>query len=175
MKRSLQLFDAAGVTLVKIVFRAPQLGEGAFRRVVQALRERSQETPSVESAGPVDAVPAKAHPLRRDVLAGFLRRAAELSHPLRIRVANAGVSLECATSIQRIKRSSRAPWINVLDPQLDLHLYEARIQAVTHAQDCATLSWLADDGTEAFTTGVTEAFAAWVLATNGLPEPALQA
>jgi putative hemin transport protein len=179
VKRSLQLFDPAGVTLVKIVFRSDACS-AAFGLLADELRHETQAAPASRlSEEPLPTSAAASMPLRGDVLASFLRRAADLAHPLCIRVGNAGATLQCTTAIQRVKRSSRAPWINVLDPTLDLHLYEARIRHVTGEQDPATqtrtLHWSADDGTLALSTSVTEAFAAWVLSTNGLREPALPA
>lgn len=180
-KRSLQLFDRAGTTLVKIVLRDESVAQ-AFADVVATLRHDEQDAPahapglpgpraaSIHGAGP--------EPVRPDALAAFLRRAADLSTPLRLRVSNAGAALEAVTPVRRVKRSSRAPWINVLDPELDVHLYEARIRSLA-VDDRATrslgdrrwLHWCADEASVALSAEVPGALADWVLATNGLREP----
>jgi putative hemin transport protein len=183
MKRSLQLFDRAGATLVKVVFKDPGI-EAPFQELVAALSSDSQAAPEPEGLETVPDAQRAAppdRPARNDTLAAFLRRASELSHPVRFCVRNTGASIEATAPIQRIKRSSRAPWINVLDPGLDLHLYEARITGLRGEQDADTdstnrwLHWLADDGTLALSTSVAEPFAAWVLSANGLRERAVQA
>ena len=179
-KRSLQLFDRAGTTLVKIVLRDESAAE-AFAAAVASLRHggRADEAPAPGQRGPAPGPRGTgAEPVRPDALAAFLRRAAESSVALRLRVSNAGAALETVTPIRRVKRSSRAPWINVLDPELDVHLYEARIRslvagdAAAHgADDRRWLHWCADEASVALSAEVPRALADWVLATNGLREP----
>lgn len=147
VKNSVQLFDSAGNSIAKLVVQA---GGGRFDQLVEALRLSVPE-PLPE---PVPGVPASLRPQRGDLvaenaLAAFLHNAAGLAAPLRIVVSHAHGMLQAETRIHRVKRSDRAPWINVLDPELDLHLFEARIRRLA-MEGTSTFHWLADDGAVAF-------------------------
>ncbi len=157
-KRSLQLFDAAGATIVKIVFRGEST-VAPYRALSDELRHPSQSRQEPPSAGANRTAPEKSGEAAN--LAAFLERAAQLAVPLRFTVRNAAASLEAATPIRRVKRSERAPWINVLDPGIDLHLHEARIRAVIAEPgggDSGWLHWLADDGSRAFSVEARHGF-----------------
>jgi putative heme degradation protein len=157
-KRSLQLFDRRGVTLIKVVCRDMADGR-AFATVRERLRIENEtlpiadEQPATPATGLGRDAPAHDSPLQPFTLHDFLRAAAHQGIALAISVGNGGARLATTTVIQRVKRSSRAPWVNVLDPGLDLHLHEARLQklAVTRRPDGDTLSWIADDGVVAVT------------------------
>ncbi len=143
-KRSLQLFDASGVSVVKFVF--PGVSGQAFDSAVKSLRHPGHSGQQ-RAVLPPTSPEAQSQPCREDALECFLRGAAELEVPLVIRVSNAGASLEAVSPVRRIKRSEHAPWINVLDPDIELHLYEKRINGLRlepESGDSGWLHWLAD-------------------------------
>ena len=159
-KRSLQLFDAAGVTVLKLVFR--EQSDDDFNRVVNPLLHSSQ---TVDETVDPEPRPARAEPAPRPraALGEFLQCAARLGVPLEIQVSNSGASVQARVPIQRVKRSERALWINVLDPGLDLHLWEERIctaRAEAESRDCGSLRWIADNGVTAFSVRAARGFEA---------------
>jgi putative heme degradation protein len=89
-------------------------------------------------------------------LAGFLFEASRIGLPVEIAVANDAALQRSVKRLERIKRSDRGGWINVLDPGLDLHLHEDRIGFVRAQRQGAgaELRWFADDGCEALATTV---------------------
>jgi putative hemin transport protein len=148
-KLSVQLFDTDGVSIVKLILR-PDSDRAAFAALVgdlrlaepQALPDAKPQGPDVRHEG--DEVPS-------DALAGFLHDAVRRRAPLRISVSSPHATVQVEETLQRVKRSDRAPWINVLDPALDLHLFEQRIRR--RISDERGLHWLADDGGPAFSVG----------------------
>lgn len=160
IKRSLQLFDAAGVTVLKLVFR--EQTDDEFHRAVNPLLHSSQtaDEPVEREPRPTPAEPGL---LPRAALGPFLQCATTLGVPLDIQVCNAGASQQTHASVRRVKRSDNAPWINVLDPGLDLHLWEERIctaRAETESRGCGSLHWIADNGVCAFSVRASSGFEA---------------
>ena len=145
--------------MLKLVFRQHPVG---FEEAVTALSHARQS-----SELEVDPAPARgaaaAGTCPGASLASFLHRAAALGVALQIRVCNFGAWMQACSPVRRVKRSERAPWINVLDPELELHLYEERIRGLRleqQSQDCGWLHWLADDGACAFSVRAGREFAA---------------
>ena len=142
-KRSLQLFDPSGETVMKVVCR-DEASAFAFEELAERFRHDEQSSPPVRARDNAAMAPPAGLPAP---LVDFLHAAAKSGRPLGISVSNRGARLEATTPIHRVKRSSRAPWINVLDPGLDLHLHEARI-VLCSDESVPTgrrVDWFADD------------------------------
>jgi putative heme degradation protein len=139
-KESVQLFDGDGVSIAKLILR-PESDRAGFEALVRRLRLADPGPPAdaQRTAPAFQEMPC-------EPLSDFLHEAA--GRPLRIAVSNRHATLQADHAIRRVKRSERACWINVLDPELDLHLYEGRIRRLE-----AGRHWLADDGTAAFSAG----------------------
>lgn len=155
-KRSLQLFDASGVSAVKLV----AVSAGEFGTLVNTLRHARQSRQEPVELAPLQASGAR-EGMRPGALDAFLHRAAALGTPLDIRVRNPAATLGVVSPIRRVKRSERAPWINVLDPDLEIHLHEARIRAFNLDQGACgagALNWHADSGEPAMWMGCTRDF-----------------
>jgi putative hemin transport protein len=144
-KRSLQLFTGSGESAAKFFLTAESNLE-AFEALVQAFAADNQGPEESVAEGTVPAPEAQA--AEPASLAAFLHEAARLAQPVEIVVANSAASQKTVRVLERIKRSDRGGWINVLDPGLDLHLHEDRISLLRAEGD--SFHWLADDHTEAF-------------------------
>lgn len=149
-KRSIQLFDGRGSAVAKF-FLTPESDAVGYKTLVARFQSGDQGTVEAvveDSVAPLQR-PADAAPAS---LAGFLYETSRLARTIEIAVGNDAASQRTTKNVERIKRSERGGWINVLDPGLDLHLHEERIRRlrVTGAGAGTTLHWLADDGTEAF-------------------------
>lgn len=145
-KRSLQLFTGNGESAAKF-FLTAESNLQAFEALVQTFAADHQGAEEGVAEGAARTPEAQASEAAS--LAAFLHEAARLAQPVEIVVANSAASQKTVKVLERIKRSDRGGWINVLDPGLDLHLHEDRITRVRVEGD--TLHWLADDDTEAFT------------------------
>jgi putative hemin transport protein len=154
IKRSLQFFADSGESAVKF-FLTGNSSRRAFEALVGTFAAADQT--ASEAVAEAKAPAAQERPGQRASLAAFLYEAARLAQPVEITVANRVASQRTAKVPERIKRSDRGGWINVLDPGLDLHLHEQRIRSLRVEGD--TFHWIADDGTEAFSarSDVTEA------------------
>jgi putative heme degradation protein len=148
-KLSVQLFDDDGVSIVKLILR-PDSDRTAFAALVDGLRLARAEALPDENPHASDPRP-EGEEVPPDALAGFLHDAVRQRAPLRISVSSPHATVQVEEKIQRVKRSDRAPWINVLDPALDLHLFEQRIRR--RISDERGLHWLADDGGPALSVG----------------------
>jgi putative hemin transport protein len=161
-KRSVQLFDASGATLIKIVLR-PESSVDAFERFVETLKSDGSIAAGARSPQATQ-MPRSLVPGR---LAAFLQEAARLSVPLRFVVQNAGARIDTTTRIHRVKRSDRAPWINVLDPELDLHLHEQALTGI--ACESRWLHWYGACDRPALSVECTDSFTALARSVSGLP------
>ncbi|MEX0959571.1 MAG: ChuX/HutX family heme-like substrate-binding protein [Burkholderiales bacterium] len=145
IKRSLQFFTASGESAAKF-FLTDASDRQAFEALVKAFASDDQGVEESVTVG--NAAPAEERRAERASLASFLRAAARLAQPVEIAVANSAATQRTVKILERIKRSDRGGWINVLDPGLDLHLHEDRIDRLRVEGDA--FHWFADDGTEAF-------------------------
>lgn len=165
LKRSIQFFTDAGVSAAKC-FLTAKSDDAVYRSMVQ--RFSSPDQRDAESG--IAAAGVSVQPDRAGLLPGFLGNcliaANRLSMPVEVSVANACATQITVKTLERIKRSDRGGWINVLDTGLDLHLHEERIGHVhvSSAGESATLHWYADDGVEALTMRVTNGGAELVAA-----------
>lgn len=178
VKYSVQFFDAEGVSVVKF-FLHPESKFKAFQRLVASFglsapssREPEQQT---ENGGNAARDSSAARTVNPHALERFLKRAASLAVPVRLVVRNPGAFLGTVAPIHNVKRSASAPWINVLDPGLDLHLFEARIRRLSiepRSNNSGWLHWFGDDGAPAFSSGVFREFGSLAAVTQREPTPA---
>ena len=132
-KRSIQIFDAAGEAVHKIHLRDETKAE-AWAPLVAALRLADQGqsfTPApTDPAGDLWADLSRIAPLREGRLSArrlakgaierLMVRAAETAVPVDFAVGNPGCIERHSGVIVRVLEAG--PWINVLDPGLELHL-----------------------------------------------------
>lgn len=150
-RRSLQLFDASGVSIAKLVLR-PESDAAAFDRIC-AQFEDSRPLRVLRHPRPRSPRAPQGEGIVPGALAAFLQEAARLGVPLQFRVPNAASTLTTETAIHRIKRSDHAPWINVLDPALDLHLFEdhiTRLATERKVDGSGAFHWFSGAGEPAF-------------------------
>ncbi|MCC6472949.1 MAG: hypothetical protein IT514_04310 [Burkholderiales bacterium] len=175
-KRSIQLFGLDGISVAKLVLRPDtEPDTAAFAEQMQRLRHPDQgplhHPAAVAVRAPVaatarqraSAVPGDEPPAHatNPSLAAFLQHAAAIAVPLGLAVRNRGACLEAVSPLRRVKRSERAPWINVLDADLDVHLLETeitRLEMQIGLGDAGRFLWRSRDGSEAFAAGAACAF-----------------
>ncbi|MFD2172990.1 ChuX/HutX family heme-like substrate-binding protein [Rhodobacter lacus] len=119
-KRSVQIYDAAGAAVHKVHLREAS-DEQAWAALVAelALADPSAPLDLVPPPAPV-AVPPRGAPLAGGAIEKLMYRAGELGLSVRFTVESHGC---CETHRGPIHRVLPAgPWINVLDPGLELHL-----------------------------------------------------
>lgn len=125
LKLSAQFFTAAGTSAAKFFLR-PASDIDAFARLVDAFASADQSPQ--ESISPTLA--ASSTPLEHlrsvapDGLMAFLQMAARLRESLTFVTRNESACLSTSKVIERVKRSDRGGWVNVLDDGLDIHLHE---------------------------------------------------
>ena len=129
-KRSVQIFDATGEAVHKIHLREETHAE-AWAPLVAALRLADQEQSlALAPRGPV--APPQSMRSGQQLAAGsvekLMYRAAEKAVALCITVGNPGCTEIHSGPIVRVLESG--PWINVLDPGLELHLRMDHISEV---------------------------------------------
>ncbi len=149
-KLSLQFFTAAGTSTAKFFLR-PASDVHAFAQLVAAFASPDQSPQ--ESTEP--NVAAFRLPLQRTApvapggLQAFLQTAVQLQEALTFVTRNDAACLSTSKAIERVKRSDRGGWVNVLDDGMDIHLHEAGIRylrAVADANgDAGWLHWFSED------------------------------
>lgn len=147
-KRSIVLPALNGAPAAKLVLR-----EGADLDAFERLRTALNQG-RIPAATP-PRKPTASRQVVNEALEEVLATAASLGTLLEITVRNACASLRTQSVVHQIRRSARAPWINVVDPALHLHLFEREI--VGRRVRNGVSSWLASDGSEAFTVAVPNA------------------
>ena len=149
VKLSLQFFTGEGLSATKFFLR-PGGDVTAFRSLVRSLAHPDQS--AIERVAPRTTLayaPLQAlTPTPADALLRFLDAAQSAALPLTFLVRSPGATLSAAKIIERVKRSERGEWLNVLDDGLDLHLHEARIKYVRlHSDagpDAGWVHWFSD-------------------------------
>jgi putative hemin transport protein len=148
-KLSLQFFTAEGVSAAKFFLR-PGADVAAFRSLVQAHADADQSRAETVSAQasiarlPLEPLAAAAD----DALFDFLHAARSSGLVLTFLVRSPGATLSASKRIERVKRSERGEWLNVLDDGLDLHLHQTRLRYLraqrTGEADAGWVHWLSD-------------------------------
>ena len=150
LKLSAQFFTAAGTSAAKFFLR-PASDVDAFARLVAAFANTDQSTQETISAAPAATSTSLEHP--RTVASGglmaFLQTAARLRQSLTFVTRNDAACLSTSKVIERVKRSDRGGWVNVLDDGLDIHLHEDGIRylkpVADESGDGGWLHWFSED------------------------------
>lgn len=169
IKRSIQFFTDAGVSAAKL-FLTVRSNQTVYQSLVQKFTSANQDDVERDIAAAEVAGRSERAQWSSGFLGDCLFAASRLAMPVEVKVANDCAFQTTIKTLERIKRSERRGWINVLDDGLDLHLHEARIEfvQVSGAGDAATLHWYADDGNEALSMRVESCGAEWAAAAIGL-------
>ncbi|SIS70869.1 ChuX/HutX family heme-like substrate-binding protein [Phaeovulum vinaykumarii] len=141
LRRSLQIFDAAGEAVHKAFALEGSEAPGWDEMVAGlALPEQSDLfTPAAPPAGGMagrDAAGA-ARELAPGAFERLMRGAAEAAVPVRLRVTNRGCAAEYEGPI--VKTATYGPYWNVLDPGLEMHLRTDRLARIAQMPDGAVL------------------------------------
>ena len=149
-KLSMQFFTAAGTSAAKFFLR-PGSDVDAFAQLVAAFASSDQS--SQESTEPKGA--EFRFPLQRTAavapgaLQAFLQTAVQLQGALTFVTRNDAACLSTSKSIERVKRSERGGWVNVLDDGMDIHLHEDGIRYLRPVADAdgdaGWLHWFSED------------------------------
>jgi putative heme degradation protein len=148
-KLSMQFFTAAGISAAKFFLRETDRAE-TFRALAHAYSASEQTANELVTA----AAPAAYMPFERlvaarhDGLFKFLQAASSSAVPLQLVVRSGAATLTTAKRIERVKRSDKLPWVNILDDGLDVHLHEESLRYVRLSRDPDTDSgwfhWFSD-------------------------------
>ena len=85
-------------------------------------------------SSPVMADAASA-PVAPGALQAFLQTAVQLQEALTFVTRNDAACLSTSKAIERVKRSDRGGWVNVLDDGMDIHLHEDGIRYLRAVAD----------------------------------------
>jgi putative hemin transport protein len=160
-KLSIQFFTAEGVSAAKFFLREMDKVE-TFRALAHAYSASEQTADELVTA----AAPTAYMPLERlvaarhDGLFKFLQAASSSAVTLQLVVRSGSATLTTAKSIERVKRSDKLPWVNILDDGLDMHLHEENLRYVSLIRDPDTDSgwfhWFSDRRAVALSVRVSE-------------------
>ena len=149
VKQSIQFFTAAGSSAAKFFLR-PRSNLSAFANLVGAYTgpdQSQQEAVERKVAEPeVSLDPPAAAP---GALTAFLEAAVQVRRPLTFVVRNDAASLSSTRTAERVKRSDRGGWMNLLHDEMDIHLHDDRIRylrcVADPAADAGWLHWYSDE------------------------------
>ncbi|MBK5947495.1 hypothetical protein CCR83_13830 [Rhodobacter veldkampii DSM 11550] len=128
-RHSLQVFDAAGDSVHKVFLMEGQDATGWAAMVAAlALPEQSDALPPACPRPAPVAAPAIGRELPAGAAERLMKAAAEAGVPVSFRVGNRGCTGSFAGLIHKVV--PYGPWMNVLDPGLELHLRSDHIAAV---------------------------------------------
>jgi len=136
LKLSAQFFTAAGISAAKFFLR-PASDVHAFTRLVAAFVSADQSTQETISAGPPASSASLEHPrpVAPGSLMAFLQMVCQLRQSLTFVARNEAACISTSKVIERVKRSDRGGWVNVLDDGLDIHLHEDGIRYLKPVAD----------------------------------------
>jgi putative hemin transport protein len=160
-KLSIQFFTAEGVSAAKFFLREMDRVE-TFRALVHAYSASEQTANELVTA----TAPAAYMPLERlvairhDGLFKFLQAASSSAVSLQLVVRSGAATLTTAKRIERVKRSDKGAWVNVLDDGLDVHLHEESLRYVRLSRypdvDSGWFHWFSDRRGVALSVRVSE-------------------
>jgi putative hemin transport protein len=136
LKLSAQFFTAAGTSAAKFFLR-PASDVDAFAHLIAAFtspNQSPQEPTSPKLAASIAPL-EQTTSVAPGALMAFLQTAARLRHSLTFVTRNAAACLSTSKAIERVKRSDRGGWVNVLDGGLDIHLHEDGIRYLKPVAD----------------------------------------
>jgi putative heme degradation protein len=135
-KLSLQFFTAEGTSAAKFFLRHDS-SIPAFRSLVQEYANSDQTVMETATAPtPVSYMPLeRLVAIRHDGLLHFLQAASRAQNPLHLLVRSGAAAVRTTKVIERVKRSDKGGWVNVLDDGLDLHLHEDKLRYLRLGRD----------------------------------------
>jgi putative heme degradation protein len=148
VKQSIQFFTAAGTSAAKFFLR-PSSNLSAFENLVSAFAHPDHsQLETVERKAMESEVMLRQPPnVPADALTAFLDAAAQSRRSLTFVVRNDAASLSTSRTVDRVKRSDRGGWVNVLHDEMDIHLHDERIRYVRCVADAdgGWLHWYSDE------------------------------
>ncbi len=149
-KLSLQFFTAAGTSTAKFFLR-PGSNVDAFAPLVATFASSDQSPEeSIEPKGAEFRFPLhRTAAVAPGALQAFLQTAVQLQGALTFVTRNDAACLSTSKAIERVKRSDRGGWVNVLDDGMDIHLHEDGIRYLRPVADAdgdaGWLHWFSED------------------------------
>ena len=149
-KLSLQFFTAAGTSAAKFFLR-PASDVHAFAQLVAGFTSSDQSPQDLIAPGVAEfRLPLhRAAPIVPGALHAFLHAAVQLQEGLTFVTRNDAACLSTGKAIDRVKRSDRGGWVNVLDDGMDIHLHEDGIRYLRPVPDAdgdaGWLHWFSED------------------------------
>ena len=148
VKQSIQFFTAAGTSAAKFFLR-PSSNLSAFENLVSAFAhpDQSQLETVERTAMESEVMLQQPRDAASDALTAFLDAAARSRQPLTFVARNDAASLSTSKTVDRVKRSDRGGWVNVLHDEMDIHLHDERIRYVRCVADAdgGWLHWYSDE------------------------------
>jgi putative heme degradation protein len=160
-KLSVQFFTAAGASAAKFFLREMDRVE-TFRALAHGYSASEQTANElVTASAPVAYMPLeRLVATRHDGLFKFLQAASSNAVPLRLVVRSDAATLTTTKRIERVKRSDKGAWVNVLDDGLDMHLHEESLRHVRLSRDpdadSGWFHWFSDRRAVALSVRVSE-------------------
>ncbi|HTS53895.1 MAG TPA: ChuX/HutX family heme-like substrate-binding protein [Burkholderiales bacterium] len=149
LKLSLQFFTAEGISAAKFFLR-PGSDLHALRDLVRACASPDQSPrETIEPRAPEYSLPLqRPAPVAPGALLAFLQAAAGARHALTFVARNRAACLSTDKAVERVKRSDRGGWVNVLDEGMDIHLHDDRIRYLRSVPDphgdCGWFHWFSE-------------------------------
>ena len=149
-KLSLQFFTAAGTSSAKFFLR-PISDVDAFSQLVAefASADQSPQEPTEPNVAEFRFPLQRTAAVAPGALHAFLQTAVQLQAALTFVTRNDAACLSTSKAIERIKRSDRGGWVNVLDDGMDIHLHEDGIRYLRPVADgngdAGWLHWFSED------------------------------
>ena len=150
LKLSLQFFTAAGTSAAKFFLR-PGSDVDAFAQLVAAFAssDQSRQESTEPNVGEFRLPLQRTAAVAPGALQAFLQTAVQLQGALTFVTRNDAACLSTSKSIERVKRSERGGWVNVLDDGMDIHLHEDGIRYLRPVADAdgdaGWLHWFSED------------------------------
>ncbi len=175
LKLSVQFFTAEGTSAAKFFLR-PGGDVQAFAQLVGALAspdESSQE--SIDATAVEFSLPLQQRlaPTAPGALLAFLQTAAQSRQALTFVARNRAACLSTSKTIERVKRSDRGGWVNVLDDEMDIHLHDDGIRYLRPVADPDAdggwLHWFSDQQAVALSVRCRQGWRELMRATNTGP------
>ena len=135
-KVSVQFFTAAGTSATKFFLRPASDVQACAQLVAEFASADQSPQESTESRAAEVALPLqRLAPVAPGALLAFLQTAAQLQQSLTFVTRNDAACLSANKVIERVKRSDRGGWVNVLDDAMDIHLHEDGIRYLGAVSD----------------------------------------
>ncbi len=174
LKLSVQFFTAEGTSAAKFFLR-PGGDTQAFAQLVDALASPEQSSrESIDATAVESSLPLQQRlaPTAPGALLAFLQTAAQSRQALTFVVRNRAACLSTSKTIERVKRSDRGGWVNVLDDEMDIHLHDDGIRYLRPVADPDAddgwLHWFCDQQAVALSVRCRQGWTELVRATNSV-------